>query len=126
MELIQRGKGDKRRPPAPNAPKVEVLFGGTEGGPGVGVVRVFVAPGAGMGEHDHGGSDVVLMPQVGSVEITGALGTIDVEVGDAILIRRDERVALRNPGDTDAEVLVVAGPPTFVASIRSWPEPDAG
>lgn len=36
-----------------NAPTVEVLFGGDDDGPFVGVVRVVVPAGAGMPEHDH-------------------------------------------------------------------------
>lgn len=121
MELVRRDELTKRRPPVPNAPVVEVLFGGDEGGPDVGVVRVVVPVGAEMPEHDHGGSDVILLPQAGSVEISAAGETITVGPGDAALVRRDERVALRNRGDTEAHVLVAAGPPSFVASIRAWP-----
>lgn len=126
MELIHSGEGARRRPPTPNAPTVEVLFGGDDGGPDVGVVRVSVPAGAVMPEHDHGGSDVVLVPVVGSVEISDADGTIAVGVGDAALLRKDETVSLRNPGDGAAEVIVAAGPPAFVASIRAWPPVDAG
>ncbi|MEM9566563.1 MAG: cupin domain-containing protein [Actinomycetota bacterium] len=123
MELQRRGDGTTKRPPAPNAPTVTVLFGGEEGGPDVGVVRVAIPAGAGMPEHDHGGSDVVLVPQVGSVEISHGDETIVVGVGDAALIRKDERVSLRNPGEGEVEVLVAAGPPAFLTSIRAWPEP---
>ncbi len=123
MELRRKGEGATRKPPAPNTPTVTVLFGGEEGGPDVGVVRVAIPAGAGMPEHDHGGSDVVLLPQVGGVEISDGSGTITVGVGDAALIRKDERVSLRNPGGEVAEVLVAAGPPAFLTSIRAWPEP---
>ena len=40
--------------------------------------------------------------------------------GDAALVRREERVSLRNPNQTDAEVIVAAAPPAFLASIRAW------
>lgn len=125
MELCRRGEGVKRRPGFPKAPTVEVLFGGDDGGPAVGVVRVVVPAGAGMPEHDHGGSDVVLLPQVGSVEISSGEETIQVAAGDAALVRREERVSLRNPNQTDAEVIVAAAPPAFLASIRAWPAASA-
>jgi len=125
MELVRKGEGARRQPPAPNAPTVEVLVGGEEDSPDVGVVRVSVPAGAAMPEHDHGGSDVVLVPVVGSVEISDAHGTIIVAVGDAALVRKDERVSLRNPTDSAAEIIVAAAPPAFVASIRAWPTADA-
>ncbi len=121
MELVRAGEGTRRRPPAPNAPTVEVLFGGDDRSPDVGVVRVSVPAGAAMPEHDHGGSDVVLIPVTGSVEISDTAKTISVGVGDAALVRKDERVSLRNPASSDVEVIVAAGPPKFVASIRAWP-----
>lgn len=125
MELVRAGEAPRHSPPAPNTPTVEVLFGGDENSPDVGVVRVHVPVGAAMPEHDHGGSDVVLTPVVGVVEITHGDDTIHVGVGDAALVRKDERVSLRNPGDVVAEVIVSAGPPVFVAGIRTWPEPGA-
>jgi len=125
MELIRAGEGAQRRPPTPNAPTIEVLFGGGDESPDVGVLRLSVPAGAAIPEHDHGGSDVVLLPVAGSVEISDAAGTITVGVGDAALVRKQERVSLRNPASSDAEVIVAAGPPTFVASIRAWPEPSA-
>jgi quercetin dioxygenase-like cupin family protein len=106
----------------PNGPTVEVLFGGDVGGPDVGVVRVEVAPGGGMPEHDHGGSDVVVIPLEGSVEITKGGETVAAGVGDAVLVRKDERVALRNPADGPAHLVVAAAPVAFVASVLAWPE----
>ncbi|MFV0524108.1 MAG: cupin domain-containing protein [Acidimicrobiales bacterium] len=105
---------------------MEVLFGGENDSPDVGVVRVIVPAGAAMPEHDHAGSDVVLVPLVGSVEIDDADGTITVGAGDAALVRKDERVSLRNPGAAAAEVIVAAGPPAFVASMQAWPPINAG
>lgn len=75
-----------------------------------------------MPEHDHGGSDVVLVPVSGSVEITMGGDMIAVGVGDAALIRKEERVALRNPANQPAQLLVAAGPASFVAAIRAWPD----
>jgi len=104
---------------------VTVLFGGDEGGPDVGVVTVEVPVGAAMPEHDHGGSDIVLVGLAGGVEITGGGTTVAVGTGDAVLIRKDERVALSNPGSQPARVLVAAAPVDFVAGVRRWPDAPA-
>lgn len=123
MELVRRAAAALRQPPAPDAPTVEVFFGGTADGPDVGLVRVHVPAGSGMPAHRHNGSDVILSPVVGSVRISKGEESIDVHVGDSALIRRDEAVALTNPGDTAAEVIVAAGPADFVTGILAWPEP---
>lgn len=122
MKVHTRGDGPKRRPPAPNSPTVEVLFGGEPGGPDVGAVRVEVPVGAGMPAHTHGGSDIVLVPIEGAVEISKGDELVKVAVGDAILILKDEAVSLRNPGDQPAHVIVAAGPATFIAGVRAWPD----
>lgn len=123
MELRSRGEGTRRQPPAPDTPLVTVLFGGDEGGPDLGLVAVEVPPGASMPEHDHGGSDVVLIGVEGEVAIRGGGDTIAVGAGDTALVRKHERVSLRNIGPGTARLLVAAAPANFVAAIRSWPEP---
>lgn len=125
MELVRHGEGLFRSPPAPDTPTVEVLFGGDGSSADLGVVRVTVPTGAGMPEHRHGGSDVVVMPVVGSVEITRGEERVLVDTGDAILIDKDEAVALRNAGDAPAQMIVAAGPAAFVDQVRAWPEPDS-
>lgn len=122
MQLTKRGQGTLHSPPAPNAPVVEALFGGIEGGPDLGVAKVKVPAASGMPPHRHGGSDVVIIPLDGPVEITDGTETHRLEIGDAILITKDEEVGLANPGDTPVEVLVTAGPANFVTNIRSWPK----
>lgn len=123
MELRSRGEGARRQPPAPNTPIVTVLFGGEEGGPDVGLVAVEVPPGAVMPEHDHGGSDVILIGIEGEVAIRGGGATITVANGDTALVRKHERVSLRNVGPGTARLIVAAAPVNFVAGIRAWPEP---
>lgn len=125
MELRQHGDGLVRKPPVPGGPTVTVLFGGDPGGPDVGVVQVEVPPGAGMPEHRHGGSDVVLVPVAGTVTISKGAESITINAGDAALVRKDEAVSLVNRGPETARVIVAAGPADFVAGIRSWPEPGA-
>lgn len=109
-------------PALPDSPTITVYFGGGEGeSPDIGVVRVVVPPGAGMPPHRHLGSDVVLVPVAGHVRITRGVESIDVHVGDAALIGRQETVSLSNPGEAEAELIVAAGPASFVAGIRAWP-----
>lgn len=123
MELIKHDEGLLRQPPMPNAPTVTVLIGGVEGGPDVGLVRVQVPSGAGMSAHRHQGSDVILTPTSGMVRITKGTESVEVNVGDSVLVGKDEAVALTNPGSEPADLLVAAGPANFVAGIRDWPEP---
>ena len=123
MELVKHNEGALRQPPVPNAPTVTVLLGGVEDGPDVGLVKVAVPPGYGMAAHTHGGSDVILTPIAGMVRIVKDSESVDVHVGESVLVGKDEKVALSNPGDTPAEVLVAAGPANFVSGIRGWPEP---
>lgn len=125
MELRNETDGMVRKPPVPNGPTVTVVFGGEEGGPDVGLVKVLVPAGAGMPAHRHNGSDVILTPVAGFVQITGGEQSIEVHVGDSALVRKDEKVSLTNPGHEDAHVVVVAGPANFVAGVRQWPAPDA-
>lgn len=125
MERRQQGQGVRKQPPGPNRPSVEVLFGGDDGGPDVGVLRVEVPGGASMPEHQHGGSDVVLVAVAGTVEITKGAEVIKLSAGDAALVHKDELVALRNPAEDVAEVIVAAGPPHFVAGVRQWPDSPA-
>lgn len=124
MKLVKHGDGLVRRPPTPNAPTVTVVFGGEEGGPDVGLVRVHLSAGAGMRAHRHNGSDVILTSLTGSVRIGKGDEIIDVHVGDSALIGKDEAVSLTNPGRDDAEVLVAAGPADFIKGIRAWPGSD--
>lgn len=122
MQLVKYGEGALRQPPVPNAPTVEVVLGGVEGGPDVGLVRVRIPAGAGMSAHRHSGSDVILTPIVGLVRISKGDESVEAHVGDSVLVEKDEEVALTNPGSSPAEVIVAAGPASFVASIRRWPE----
>ncbi len=123
MQLRTEADGLVRKPASPNSPVVTVLFGGEEGGPDVGLVRVVVPAGAAMPTHKHNGSDVILTPVEGFVRIVKGDESIDVHVGDSALVLKDEAVSLSNPGDETAHLLVAAGPADFIAGVRSWPEP---
>jgi len=123
MELRTAKDGVVRRPPGKNMPTVTVVVGGEENGPDVGLARVRVPVGASMPAHSHNGSDVIITPVAGQVSISDGSTSIDVIVGSSALIRKDEKVSLRNSSDEPAEFIVSAGPADFIAGIRQWPEP---
>ncbi|MDN5816475.1 MAG: cupin domain-containing protein [Micrococcaceae bacterium] len=124
MDLIKANEGTARQP-APGAPTATPIFGGVEGGPDVGLVRVKVPAGAGMPAHRHSGSDIILTTITGMVRISIGDESVEVHPGDSVLITKDEAVSLANPGTSAAEVLVAAGPAHFIETVRAWPEPTA-
>jgi quercetin dioxygenase-like cupin family protein len=122
MRLIGHGTAPVHSPNLPGTPRVSVLFGGQADQPAdVGMVIVEVPPGAGMPPHKHHGSDVILMPIRGAVRVTKGDQTLDVGVGDALFIDKDEAVGLANTGAEPAELMVAAGPPAFVSTVSRWP-----
>lgn len=125
MELRKEADAFIRGPGKPDSPVINVYFGGEEDSTDVGVLRVRIPVGTiGMTEHAHGGSDVVISPIAGYVRIAKGDESYDVHVGDSILIYKDEKVSLGNPGTEDAVVLVSAGPANFAAQVRSGPAPE--
>ena len=127
MQLRTAAEAPVHRAPGAHSPTVSVYFGGDQDSEDIGLVRVSVPAGAGMTPHQHYGSDVILVPTAGQVIITREGGQeIEVTVGDAALIGRDESVALTNPGPQEAQLVVAAGPTDFVTGIRSWPTPGEG
>lgn len=121
MQMITNNQAPVHSAQYPRTPSVTVLFG-EDDSTDVGMVRVSVPAGVGMPVHRHGGSDVILTPVAGAVRITDDDEVVDVGVGQTILILKDEAVALWNPHEELAEVIVAAGPAAFVSTIRSWPE----
>lgn len=121
MKLIKRSEAPVHSPASPNAPTVTVYVGGPDDPQDVGMVRVSIPAGAGMPPHKHNGSDVIISPVVGHVVITKGEESIEVHVGDAALVTRDEEVSLANPTDEVAEVIVSAGPADFISGILNWP-----
>lgn len=121
MEFMGSGTAPIHSPNMPNSPRVAVIFGGAGDIADVGMVKVTVPAGAGMPPHRHNGSDVILTPTRGSVRVTKDGQSVDVGVGDALLIGKDEAVALANPHDEVAELIVAAGPATFVSAVSHWP-----
>lgn len=108
-------------PAGQGGPVAELVIGGQEHGPAVGIVRLDVPPGASAPAHTHGGSDIVLLPIDGAVQITKGAESVTIAAGDALLVERSEEVSLVNPGPEHAHVIVAAGPANFVAHLRRAP-----
>jgi quercetin dioxygenase-like cupin family protein len=87
----------------------------------VAVIHVEIPAGGGMPEHDHGASQVVLIPLVGSVQVRHGQDVHTVVPGSAAHIDTGERVSLVNPGSEPASLMVVASPPEFAAGLAAWP-----
>jgi quercetin dioxygenase-like cupin family protein len=117
------GTGERKRPPVPNAPEVEVLLGASEDS-AVGVLHVTVAPGAAMPEHDHGPSTTTLMPVAGSarlIDVDAGGQIIDLAPGMVTTIPVGRRVRLENAGDVEARLMVVVAPADFARNVARWP-----
>lgn len=123
MHVAHTDTTPRHRAPFPGGPVAAPLVP-----PGVSdrvaVIRLEIPPGAGLPEHDHGTSQVVLLPVSGAVELTHDGDTHELRAGSTALIDIGERVRLANPGDEPASVLVVASPPDFAAHVVSWPTAD--
>lgn len=122
MKRITAAEASQHKSPAPNGPTVSVYFGRPEDPQDVGLVKLSVQPGFGMAEHKHNGSDIILVPLTGHVVIRKGEESMELHPGDAGFVGKDEAVSLSNPGDQAAEVLVAAGPASFIANVLKFPE----
>ncbi|MFI1533693.1 cupin domain-containing protein [Streptomyces anandii] len=121
MHTARVGAGTRRRAPVPNGPTAEVLVpaGASEQ---VAVLHVELPPGAALPEHDHGASQIALIPVTGTVELGHEGKSRTLTAGSVAHIATGERVALANPGTEPASLMVVASPPEFAGRIEAWPE----
>ena len=87
----------------------------------VAVVRVEIPAGGGMPEHDHGVSEIVLIPLSGTAELRNDGKAQTLSAGMAAYIACGERVSLANPGSEPAFLMVVASPPEFARRLAAWP-----
>lgn len=120
MHVAETGTVARRRAPLPGGPTAEALIA-----PGVSdqvaVVHLQVPPGGGLPEHDHGSSQIVLIPLSGTVELRHDGKGRTLSAGSAAHIAIGERVALANPGTEPVSLMVVASPPQFAERLASWP-----
>jgi len=109
----------RRRAPVPGGPTAAVLT--AEDADQVAVMHLEIPADGGMPEHDHGPSQIVLIPVAGSVEVHHG-GQVEVLSRGAVAhIGVGERVSLANPGGEPASLMVVVSPPEFARRLASWP-----
>jgi quercetin dioxygenase-like cupin family protein len=87
----------------------------------VAVVHLEIPGHGSMPEHDHGASEIVLIPLAGSIELRHDGTTRTLSTGSAGHVARGERVSLRNPDGEPVSLMVVASPPDFVKRLATWP-----
>ncbi len=110
----------RQRAPMPGGPIATPLIpAGTSSQ--VAVIHIEIPAGGGMPEHDHGDSEIVLIPLSGSFDIHHDGKIQSVSVGNTVHIGTGERVRLANPGTESATVMVLASPPQFAERVASWP-----
>lgn len=100
----------RRRAPLPGGPIATPLIPAGASGQ-VAVVHIEIPAGGGMPEHDHGSSEIVLIPLSGSFDIHHDGQVRSVSAGTTVHIGTGERVRLANPGSESATVMVLASPP---------------
>jgi quercetin dioxygenase-like cupin family protein len=121
--LVSRiGAQPARSAPLPNGPKVEILLDERQDEDRFAAASVELAPGAGMPEHTHGNSGVVLFVREGQVELSSGSEKQTLDAGAIARISPDERIGVRNPGTDITRLLVVFSPPSFIGTFDGWPQ----
>ncbi len=121
MELRKLHDASVGAPAARNVPTVRIIFGGEPDGLSIAMITVDVPAGTAMPQHGHSGSDIIVMPIIGTVNIAQGNEVVVVETGDAVLVTQREAVSLTNPGTEFARLVIAAGPADFVVGISGWP-----
>ncbi|UXY31977.1 cupin domain-containing protein [Streptomyces sp. HUAS TT20] len=122
MHVAEIATSPRRRAPVPGGPTAALLTT-EEISDQVAVLHVELAAGTTMAEHEHGASQVVLIPVAGAVEVhhEGRVWTLTAGTA-AAHIGVGERVSLANPGAEPASLMVVVSPPEFADRLASWPQ----
>lgn len=110
----------RRRAPVPGGPTAVTLTA-PDSSTQVAVVHLEIPAGGGMPEHDHGASEVVLIPLSGSVELRHDGKPRTLAEGMTAHVAVGERVGLANPGAEPACLMVVVSPPQFAERLAAWP-----
>ncbi|MDQ2813810.1 MAG: cupin domain-containing protein [Actinomycetota bacterium] len=109
----------RRRAPILGGPAVATLPPASRSGQ-VAAVHVEIPAAGGMPGHDHGASEIILIPLSGTTEGRHDGQTRTLSAGLAAHIAAGERVSLANPGPGPAAVMVVASPPEFARRLAKW------
>ena len=80
MQII-RAEGALQRDLTPAGPTVEALIDQTPDGGRLAVTEIVIPPGVGMREHDHGGSEALLVPLDGVLAVTSGTQRRDISSG---------------------------------------------
>lgn len=120
MLITEIGTVPRRRAPVPGGPTAAMLTD-PDTSSQVAVVHLEIPADGGMPEHDHGDSEIVLIPLSGSVELWHRGEPRTLRTGMAGHIATGERVSLANPGPEPASLLVVVTPPQFAERLAAWP-----
>ncbi|MEZ7005238.1 cupin domain-containing protein [Streptomyces sp. AD55] len=120
MHVADTATATRHRAPLTGGPTATPLTARTTSDR-VAVVHLELPAGGGLPEHDHGASEIVLIPLSGTALLRHAGDEHRLSPGTSAHIATGERVALVNPGDVPVSLMVVASPPEFAAHIASWP-----
>lgn len=120
MKIVDVAAAPTRRAPFAGGPTARPLLGPDSGAP-VAVLHITLPAGGRLPEHDHGPSHVVLIALQGHVRLHHDGNDHDLSAGTVTHIAVGELVGLANPGPDPAELVVVASPPDFAATLSTWP-----
>jgi quercetin dioxygenase-like cupin family protein len=95
---------------------VEVLLDGASRR--LAAALVTVAAGAELPEHDHGGSDALLIPLTGRLLLSGRGGEATLTPGTVAFIATGERVSVQNPATSPASMVVCFAPTDFIDALQ--------
>ncbi len=101
-------EGALQRDLTPAGPTVEALIDQTPDGGRLAVTEIVIPPGEGMREHDHGGSEALLVPLDGVLAVTSGTQRRDISSGMVVLLERGERVQLSNLTSEPFTMIVVS------------------
>jgi quercetin dioxygenase-like cupin family protein len=120
MHITDIATASRRQAPVPGGP-VAALLTPTGLSEQVAVIHLEIPAGGGIPEHDHGPSQVVLVPLAGAIEVHQGGQTWTLSTGTTAHIGTGERVRLANPNAEPARVVVVASPAQFAEHVATWP-----
>jgi quercetin dioxygenase-like cupin family protein len=120
MLIADISTAPRLRAPIPGGPTAAPLI--QAGGPDrVAAVHLEIPAGGEMPEHDHGASEILLIPLSGTAELRYQGQVRALTAGMAAHIATGERVGLANRGNEPASLMVVASPPDFAGRVAKWP-----